>query len=96
MEPKTKLKSLLTIGIILALGPLWGLLGTIVGVVMAFVHIGESAGMGKPELLADDVGVALYTTAIGLIICPIGIACIIVSCIKLNRIKKEKLPSLEI
>lgn len=88
MNTQTKLKSLLTVGIILALGPIWGILGTIVGMVMAFGHMGEE-GMGKPELLANDIGVALYTTAIGFIICPIGIACIIISCIRLNRIKKE-------
>jgi biopolymer transport protein ExbB len=88
MKTKTKFKTLLTVGIILALGPIWGLLGTVAGIVMAFGHAGES-GMGKPELLAGDIGVALYTTAAGLIICPIGIACIIISCIFLNRIKKE-------
>lgn len=88
MKTKTKFKTLLAVGIILALGPLWGLLGTVVGMVMAFGHMGES-GMGKPELLADDIGVALYTTAAGLIICPIGIACIIISCIFLSRIKKK-------
>jgi biopolymer transport protein ExbB/TolQ len=88
MRTKTKFKALLTVGLILALGPIWGLLGTVAGMVMAFGHMGES-GMGKPDLLADDIGVALYTTAAGLIMCPIGIACIIISCIFLNRIKKE-------
>jgi biopolymer transport protein ExbB len=89
MKTKTKLRTLLAVGILLALGPIWGLLGTVAGMVMAFGHMGES-GMGKPELLADDIGVALYTTAAGLIMCPIGIACIIISCIFLSRIKKEK------
>ncbi|MDF7802005.1 MotA/TolQ/ExbB proton channel family protein [Pontiellaceae bacterium B1224] len=86
MKTKTKLKTLLTVGIILALGPVWGLLGTFFGMVMAFGHMGES-GMGKSELLANDIGVALHTTAVGLIMCPVGIAFIVISCIFLNRIK---------
>lgn len=88
MKTKTKFKALLGIGILLALGPFWGLLGTMVGMVRAFGRMGES-GMGKPELLAEDIGIALNTTAIGLIICPFGIACIVIACIFLNRIKKE-------
>ena len=75
-------------GILLALGPLWGLLGTVIGMVMAFGHMGAT-GMGKPEVLANDIGIALYTTAAGLIACPIGIACIVVSVIFLSRIKNE-------
>jgi biopolymer transport protein ExbB/TolQ len=47
--------------------PMLGLLGTVVGMINAFKTI---AGAGKsgvdPSLLADDIGVALFTTAIGL------------------------------
>ena len=47
--------------------PMLGLLGTVVGMINAFKTI---AGSGKegvdPSLLADDIGVALFTTAIGL------------------------------
>lgn len=88
MKTKTKFKALLGLGILLALGPFWGLLGTMVGMVRAFGRMDES-GMGKPELLAGDIGVALHSTAIGLIMCPFGIACIVIACIFLNRIKKE-------
>ena len=47
--------------------PMLGLLGTVIGMINAFQTI---AGSGKegvdPSLLADDIGVALFTTAIGL------------------------------
>ena len=47
--------------------PMLGLLGTVVGMINAFRTIaGSGAGGVKPEALADDIGVALFTTAIGL------------------------------
>lgn len=47
--------------------PMVGLLGTVSGMIKAFQKIGKG-GMGKPELLANDIGEALITTAYGLII----------------------------
>ena len=47
--------------------PLLGLLGTVSGMIKAFQTIG-SQGMGKPEVLAGNIGEALVTTATGLII----------------------------
>jgi biopolymer transport protein ExbB len=47
--------------------PMIGLLGTVSGMIKAFQKIGKG-GMGKPELLANDIGEALITTAYGLII----------------------------
>lgn len=47
--------------------PMLGLLGTVLGMIGAFQHISMGA-MGKPELLAADIGEALITTATGLII----------------------------
>ena len=44
-----------------------GLLGTVSGMIKAFQTMG-SQGMGKPELLAANIGEALITTATGLII----------------------------
>lgn len=49
------------------ISPMLGLLGTVSGMISAFQHIG-AGGMGKPEELAGDIGVALITTAFGLII----------------------------
>ena len=55
------------LSLITAISPMLGLLGTVSGMIGAFQKIG-SGGMGKPELLAANIGEALITTAAGLII----------------------------
>ena len=55
------------LSIIAALAPMIGLLGTVSGMVKAFNSI-ASQGMGKPELLADNISEALITTASGMTI----------------------------
>jgi len=55
------------LSIIGATAPMLGLLGTVSGMIKAFQTIG-STGMGKPELLAANIGEALMTTATGLVI----------------------------
>ena len=85
MKQKTKLTVWLVVGIILALGPIWGMVGTVIGMVMAFGHMQQ----GGTAELANDISIALYTTAAGYIACPIGIVIIIVAAIKLNRTKNE-------
>ena len=88
MKRKTKLIIWLVVGIILALGPIWGLVGTVVGMILAFGHI-QQGSSGEPEILANEIGLALYTTAAGLIACPIGIIMVVVSAIMLGRTKNE-------
>lgn len=55
------------LSIIAALSPMVGLLGTVSGMVKAFNSI-AAEGMGKPELLADNISEALITTASGMAI----------------------------
>ena len=55
------------LSIIGATAPMVGLLGTVSGMIKAFQTMG-TLGMGKPELLAANIGEALITTAAGLII----------------------------
>jgi len=55
------------LSIIGATAPMVGLLGTVSGMIKAFQTMGTQ-GMGKPELLAANIGEALITTATGLII----------------------------
>jgi biopolymer transport protein ExbB len=55
------------LSIIGATSPMLGLLGTVMGMIKAFQTMG-SQGMGKPEVLAGNIGEALVTTATGLII----------------------------
>lgn len=55
------------LSIIAAIAPMLGLLGTVSGMVKAFNAI-AAQGMGKPELLADNISEALITTATGMTI----------------------------
>jgi biopolymer transport protein ExbB len=48
--------------------PLLGLLGTVVGMIDSFNTIATKAAMGKSEELAAGIGLALLTTAVGLMI----------------------------
>lgn len=61
-ELRAKIKPLRTIGNV---APLVGLLGTVVGMIIAF-HTASQAGLGKAELLAKGIYMALLTTAGGL------------------------------
>jgi len=55
------------LSIIAAIAPMLGLLGTVSGMVKAFNAI-AAQGMGRPELLADNISEALITTATGMTI----------------------------
>ena len=55
------------LSLITGVAPMIGLLGTVSGMIGAFQKIGMG-GMGKPELLASNIGEALITTATGLCI----------------------------
>ena len=61
-ELRTRMRPLTTVG---AVAPLVGLLGTVVGMIIAF-HTASQAGLGKAELLAKGIYMALITTAGGL------------------------------
>jgi len=68
IEQSTQLmKPIDYLSIIGATSPMLGLLGTVMGMIKAFQTMG-SQGMGKPEVLAGNIGEALITTATGLII----------------------------
>ncbi len=66
-EITSGLKPINYLSIIAQIAPMLGLLGTVSGMIKAFQKIGLG-GMGKPELLAADIGEAMVTTATGLII----------------------------
>lgn len=50
-----------------SVSPMLGLLGTVSGMIKAFQTI-AAGGMGKPELLAGNIGEALITTFAGLVV----------------------------
>jgi len=53
--------------VVASVAPMMGLLGTVSGMVKAFRNI-AAQGLGKPELLANNISEALVTTASGLLI----------------------------
>lgn len=61
------------LALLTSMSPMWGLLGTVSGMIGAFTKIG-SGGMGKPEMLAKNISEALVCTASGLMIaiCAMG------------------------
>ena len=49
-----------------SISPMFGLLGTVHGMVNAFQEIANSTVQPKPRDLADDIALALVTTLVGL------------------------------
>ncbi|MGB1128142.1 MAG: MotA/TolQ/ExbB proton channel family protein [Opitutales bacterium] len=70
------------LNVLASVAPMIGLLGTVSGMISAFQTIGRG-GMGRPELLAGDIGEALITTATGL---TIGIPAMIAYFVLRNRL----------
>lgn len=54
--------------LIATLGPLFGLLGTVVGIILIFGQLTATGGLASPQQLAGGIGTALYTTVGGLLI----------------------------
>ena len=73
------------LNVVAAIAPMIGLLGTVSGMIGAFQTI-SAGGMGRPELLAGDIGEALITTAAGLII---GIPAMLAYFILRNRLSNQ-------
>lgn len=67
-ELRAMISSLRPLTVITVTAPLLGLLGTVVGIIIAFRDISQSNAMGKPEALATGIAQALITTAAGLAI----------------------------
>ena len=61
-------KNLSGISTVGTLSPIFGLLGTVAGLMLAFRNIGKQQGPVEPAVIADGLWMALSTTAIGLII----------------------------
>lgn len=70
------------LNVVATVSPMIGLLGTVSGMIGAFQTISRG-GMGRPELLAGDIGQALVTTATGLVI---GIPAMIAYFVLRNRL----------
>ena len=53
--------------------PMFGLVGTVIGMVQSFDSLGNKQGSEKAEVLAQSISFSLWTTAIGLGFSLIGI-----------------------
>lgn len=91
MKRKTKLNCWLGVGILLALGPLWGIIGTVLGMILSFGALSQSPG--SAETLSSNISFAMLTTVAGLILCPVGVVLIVISLIKLGQEPKGERPS---
>lgn len=79
------------LNVIASVAPMIGLLGTVSGMISAFQTI-SAGGMGKPELLAGNIGEALITTATGLVI---GIPAMIAYFIMRNRLNNMMIATIQ-
>lgn len=75
--------ALFVLGILLSLAPIFGTLLTTAGMVSAFQQIAASQEQPRPQDLATGISRSMIFTALGLSICPVGVALAIVSAIKL-------------
>ena len=78
------------IALIGTVAPMLGLLGTVVGMIQAFTHIGEAAG-GQVDAaeLAGDISTALWTTFVGLAIAIPAIAAFTILRNRVSRLVLE-------
>ena len=88
---KFLLVSGIVVGSILALGPLWGAIGTALGMMHAFQTLG-SAGVADPRALSGDIGQVLTATTFGLVACPVGIVLLAICIVFLVQSKKRVPP----
>ena len=76
---------LLAVGTIFCLGPLWGLLGTMLGMTRAFGRMAGPTG-GEPAALAGNISLALWATLAGWLAIPAGTAMLIGAVVWIIRI----------
>jgi biopolymer transport protein ExbB len=65
---RTVERGLDALALIATLGPLLGLFGTVVGIVIVFDRLAGAEGAVSPSQLAGGIGTALYTTVAGLVV----------------------------
>ena len=86
---ETKLSFVINfLSLMTSMSPMWGLIGTVSGMIGAFSRIGTGA-MGKPEQLAANIGEALICTATGLVIAVFSMGCYFFFRNKLNTLIKD-------
>jgi len=80
--------TLLMTGLLFCLGPLFGMAGTLLGMLRAFKTLGGTPNADS-EALASDVNVAMVSTLIGWAVTPIGVILVIVSTAWIFKLHKK-------
>ncbi|MCV6614370.1 MAG: MotA/TolQ/ExbB proton channel family protein [Cellvibrionaceae bacterium] len=80
---QARMPALMTVA---TLAPMFGLLGTVVGLMRAFRDIGLHQGPVEPSIVADGLWQALSTTAVGLVIAAF---CIVAHALLSSRIRRS-------
>lgn len=71
-------------GLVLMLGPLVGVAGSILGMMGAFDKLSES-GTTDPTAVSESIGVVLYSTVLGLIAGLIGLILVVVAALVMKN-----------
>lgn len=82
----------LVLGSLLTLSPLFGLVGTVVGMMNSFVALSADGAGGDTEALSRGIGQALVATAAGLVFFIPGVILLTISIIHYRRAKRAALP----
>lgn len=80
----------IVVGSLLILGPVFGILGSMLN---AFQTLGQN-GVSDPRALAENVGTVMMSTMMGFLILPLGIAVLAVSLVFFFRKPAGAAPSL--
>ena len=81
----------IVIGTILTLGPVWGTLGTVFGMMHAFQTLAGN-GISDPKALSGSIGTTLLASGAGLVACPIGVLLLVGCIVMLVNSSKEPPP----
>lgn len=81
-------KPVLGIGGMLAAGPVWGLLATIIGMARAFTPMGGNIPEAA-DSITGGVAMAPCGTAAGLAICPLGVAILVFALRRLSTLRQQ-------
>ena len=82
----------IVIGSLLTLSPLFGMLGTIIGMKESFAALGQAGANASSDQLSQGIGHALVSTAVGFLLFLPGIALLITSLIFRRRAGKAAAP----
>ena len=77
------------VGIFLALGPFWGLFSSLISIHKAMTILQTNAHPPQ-ELLDPHIARVVYSTIAGFIMVPIGLFLVILSTMRLSKLKKKE------